>query len=782
MLRSLLCLFFLTALSAQAQNYDVQRPPGVIATDQIQRITIITQAEMELGDLPDHPKITWLGYSSVRLRNLRLPDGTEQMQTDNRIEFIATAPGVIEFPPIPIVLENKEFFIRIGDLRVLENQASESDTRLEVYWNGQLEIPKQVHLGEAVEIKFVEMIVQRRENYSAGAFFSTPSNRVTGGQWHAFTHAGQRKPYPSDYFLSSQSELFNRDPRYRMSMFRRDPYSSRDTYDESTDEIEGADYYVRTYQARLYFTKLGKATGHLSATLGTSSALSRKRTHVLPFEIEVLPIPALPNDQAIDTGLVGDWQFEPQIRPRKPMAAKPLDIEIAITGQGNPDLRNQLDLSADGFPSVGTKFQPRVGYNYDFWEGDFVQTLLPTGKVGTLPAITLASFDTVGDQWRYHEITPAITLPGFTDVTAAFSPRAKAGPSITRPVLLNLPAATFGAFALAPLLPFLFGFAKRRLDTRDPEAKKRERILKKLIQDFQSGNGTPEALDSDLLPILRTRLDLPAGATVREIAEVLDNPELSASLLTHAESSFSTTAAPVDFKALATQLAKLSLLLMLTFASLRGATLDEANTFYAETNYSQAIATYNALIKEDPNRASLYFNLAQTHFAAGEPARARAACHTALLLDPLDQESRNLMTQIRERLGDLTVARNRFLDLRPDQWIIIAATIWVISFLYFAIRKFQILPRWPGFVLTSLALLLLGTAAWRQTHNYASEQYMVIAEELPREPTAGTPDWDYPALRAGQIVRIAEINTTHARVESSDSSFWLPVKELQQVW
>lgn len=778
MLRSLLCLFFLTALSVQAQNYEVLRPPGVIATHQVQRITIITQAEMELGALPDHPKITWLAYSSVRLQNNR--DG--QMQTDNRIEFIATAPGLLEFPPIPIILENKEFFIRIGDLRVLKNQASETDTRLEVFWNGQPEIPKQVHLGEAVEIKFVEMVIQRDENYSAGPVFTTPSNRVTGGQWHPFTRESGRKPYPSDYFLSSRSDIFNNDPRNRMFMFRRDPYSSRDTYFKSDEKFEGADYDVRTYQARLYFTKLGKATGHLSATLGTSRALSRMRTHVLPFEIEVLPIPPLPNDQAIDTGLVGDWEFETQIRPRKPVATQPFAIEIAITGQGNPDLRNQLDLSAGGFPSVGTEFEPRVGFNYEFWEGDFVQTLLPTGKVGTLPAITLASFDTVGDQWRYHEITPAITLPGFTDVTASFNPRAKAGPSITRPVLLNLPAATFGAFALAPLLPFLFAFAKKRLDARDPEAKERERVFKKLIQDFQSGKGTPDAIDSDLLPILRTLLNLPAGATAREIAEALDDPELSASLLTHAESSFSTTAPPVDFKALSAQLAKLSLLLILTFTSLRGATLDEANTYYAEANYSQAITTYNDLIKEDPNRASLYFNLAQTHFAAGEPVRARAACHTALLLDPLDQESRDLMTRIRERLGDLTVARNRFFDLRPDQWIIIAAIVWVISFLYFAIRKFKELPRWPGFVLTALALFLLGTAAWRQTHNYASEQYMVVADELPREPTAGTPDWDYPALRAGQIVRIAEINATHARVESSDSSFWLPVKELQQVW
>ena len=59
---------------------------------------------------------------------------------------------------------------------------------------------------------------------------------------------------------------------------------------------------------------------------------------------------------------------------------------------------------------------------------------------------------------------------------------------------------------------------------------------------------------------------------------------------------------------------------------------------------------------------------------------------------------------------------------------------------------------------------------------------MVLADELPREPKAGTPDWNYPELRAGQIVQISEVNETHALVQSSESTFWLPINELQQVW
>lgn len=766
MLRLVLFFCLLATLVSSAQDYRVYRPPNVIAEDRIEYISIVTKAEMELGDLPAHPKITWLGYSSIRLPN----DAYGNMQTDNRISFIATSPGLIEFPPVPIVLENKEFFIRIGELEVEKNTASETQTRLEVLWNGGAEIPKQVHLGEAVEVQFIELVENTSTSFRGGPYFSQPSNRVSGGQWHQYLRYSGRKPVPSDYYFTySQGGFFSR-------------YGTPENYSEMSQEIEGTDYDLRVYKARLYFTKLGKASGHLSATLGTSRVRSRHRTHVIPFEIEVLPIPPIPNNQAFNSGLVGDWEFEVDYRPLQPAASRPFVIDISITGQGNPNLRNDFDFSGEGFPSVESDLYSRVGSNYDFWEADFTQTLLPTGKVGTLPAITLASFDTVGDQWRFHQITPTLNLPGTSDVTASMTPRSEIGQATTRPVLLNIPVATFGAFALAPFLPFLFGLARKRLDARDPEQKERERTLKRLVANFKSGKGTADDIDNDLLPILRHKLQLPPGATVREIANSLDDPELAQSLETHAEASFSSQEKPFDFIALGRQIARISLLLLITISSLNGATLQEANQAFEEANFNKAIGIYEELIKDSPDLASLHYNLAQAHLSANDPSRARASCHTALLLDPLDPEARELMSDIRERQGDLTVARNRFLDLRPDQWVVVAAVIWVLTFLYFGFRKFATLPRWPGFALGALALALLGTAAWRQSQHYSSDQYMVLADELPREPKAGMPDWNYPALRAGQIVQVSEINDTHVLVKSSESSFWLPVNKLQQVW
>ena len=489
---SLIALLFPVLMpAAWAQDYTLYRPPSVITEDRMESISIITKAEMEIGDLPKHPKITWLGDSSIRLRN----NSFGEMQTDNRIDFIANAPGVIDFPPIPIVLENKEFFIRIGEVRVEKNTTSKTDTRFQVLWNEEEEIPAQVHLGQAVEVQFLAFVGEARDG-SIGPYFAQPSNRVNGAQWHQYVRYSGRKPVPSDYFYTYSRAFFGR-------------FGEPENYRAMVREIDGKYYHIRVYKARLYFTRPGQATGHLSMTLGTTGSPSTRRTHVLPFEIEVLPLPPLPNDQAFDTGLIGDFEIESRHSPAQPLVERPFKIRLEIKGQGNPNLRNEIDLSAEGFPSSESEFYPRVGSNYDFWEADFEQTLYPTGKVGTLPALTLASFDTVGDQWRYHKVTPAFTLPGFTKLSDSLTPLADAGPSITRPVLLNLPPATFAAFAIAPLLPFFFGLAKKRLDARDPEQKKRERTLKKLIADFEAGRGTPEAIDDELLPILRHHLSSP---------------------------------------------------------------------------------------------------------------------------------------------------------------------------------------------------------------------------------------------------------------------------------
>ena len=122
------------------------------------------------------------------------------------------------------------------------------------------------------------------------------------------------------------------------------------------------DYNLRAYKARLYFTKNWEnrpdTSAQLLGLLGFAPNIGHTSFH---FEIEVLPIPPIPNNQAIDSGLVGDWEFQIDYRPLQPAASRPFIIDISITGQGNPNLRNDFDFSRQGFPSVESDLYPKVG-------------------------------------------------------------------------------------------------------------------------------------------------------------------------------------------------------------------------------------------------------------------------------------------------------------------------------------------------------------------------------------------------------------------------------------
>lgn len=748
----------LTLASLQGQeemkekDYDLLPPDEVVYTDLRQSFTVYATHIIDFGPLKKHPKIIWLDQSSNRSR---------EGQIANEIGFIVRSPGTVKFPPIPAVIESKSILLRLDPIRAIKNPASRDHARFDAFWNDQPEVPKIVHLGEVLEINFQGRIATegRRDIF----FHPLPTSRAENARWHLFTRQRGQNAYADDYFYGIPSRF----------SFRPQRYESGDT------EIDGKHARYRSYKSRLICTKLGTVSGHLGMTLGRGQNI---RTYLIPFKFEVLPLPPLPNDRVINTGLVGNWKLIPLQAPSRIQTNKSFKIGLRLQGKGDPNRRNEFDFSRNGFPSVERELpnQNRNSYpdNYLTWSGTFIQTIVPTGKVATFSPLTLAAFNTFTDEWDLHSLTPSLTLKGAVDITKSLTPSTTLGKSIQRPVLLNFPPATFGAFALAPFLPFLLGFLKKRLDQRDPNRQERRRKAKAFISE----NGD---INDELLPLLRDHLNLPSGASTGEIAEALSakgHDDLAIILKEHAQSSFSSSGSAVNFKALSQALAKVAFLFLLILP-LDGATLESANLSYQESRYSDAITDYQALIEEKPGQPVLHRNLALAFLAVDDAPRARAACHTALLLDPLNSESRTLMNDIRTRLGAQTLPGTRFLELRPDQWFILSALIWVLGFFLIGLRHFQPrIPAWAAWAVITLAILFIGAGVWRNKTAYTSEQFMVLGKEVPREPKIGNPDWNFQPLRSGQIVNVSDATKTHAQITTTGTTFWIPLNQLQQVW
>jgi tetratricopeptide (TPR) repeat protein len=767
--RSLLFLVIVTiALSApavRAAEYELlESSAPVTANERVSfRITSIDPIdELDLEDLPAHPNLVWL-----QARNGSITSSQRQTPLHYlSFSYVVLSPGSLRIPPIPVTIGGTSILVRLNAIDALPYPHPEEDTQLMVLWNGSRTPPDSARVGQTLDLEILQLVAAPGpDQHDRSLYFANPGMEIPSVRWHQFG------AYPIGY---------SRDNRFF-------PFGSGN-YTTATTTFQGREFTVRRHKARFIPQRPGQVEGFLHSTMGYSD---RRRSPVLNVSFPVLPLPDPPSASFTDTGLIGDWSFSASLDPVQPSNDQPFTLILDIEGTGQPKRIKDLDFSRPGFRSIDAVMETKNDSTFDRWRARFTQTFLPSGTTAVFPAITLGSFDTKSDAWQLHQVTERVILPGFTLPSDQFAPAVTLGAAVQRPVLLNLRSSVFLIFGLLPFLPFAVGLLQRSLKRRDPDRAARRKRLKAVIKQLRSADSSSAVtlINREALPLLRQHLELAGGASTRDIAEHLDSkePALAELLRQHAAAEFSAAEA-INPRKFSAQLARLALAVCAAFfllpAPLHASTLDEANTFYTEGRYDAAIDLYRELLVENADRPALHLNLAKAQLAADRLAAARATCHTALLLQPRSSEARDLMNRILNELGHPALPGGALLALRPDQLIILGAIIWILAFLYLAVRKLIDVPRWPAAVMIAITPLLLAAAFWRNSTAYAADQYMVVANELHRELTVGTPAIEFPPLDHGEIVRASGSNEskTHILVETSSASFWLPVNQLQQIW
>ncbi|MFT5106794.1 MAG: hypothetical protein ACI9UA_002420 [Pseudoalteromonas tetraodonis] len=777
---ALALLALLSASVARSVEYDFTPPPVEVFADLEQEFTVYSHSEIRLEPAPEHPRIAWLP-ADLNIGEDPIPgvipspfylstNGKPDLSSGEFLatfRFIPLGKGAITPPPIPITIGGQRILLRLPKMSVSPNGHA-GLTEMITLWNGKVRQPESLRIGETVDLEILSI-----SPFDAPLQWrAIPALEMDPVRWY-------RATVPN---LSTAIDL--RFHRFGRRIFERDRTTYRDR-----------ECWVVRYKTRFTVLPGDRLKGVVGLTLLDGSY---ERTHYESIDVPVAPLPPQPSGSYIKTGLLGDCQFEANLDPPRPTSDQPFTITLRIEATGDSKLLRDLDFSRPGFRSIESSQSVLPNTNFDKYRGRFRQTLIADGTASTFPAIKLLNFDTPGDAWKIHQVTETLHFADLGDSVAEMGPAATLGLGIQRPILLNLHPAAFGVLAAAPFLPIIASLLARQRRKRDPQRSERARKLAALRKKLKGADdgAAPKLLDDEGIPLLRAYCELPDGASTRDLAGALEQEhgELSMLLREHSDAAFgSNTKSPVKAQKLSQLLARISFAILLFCSIMPGGlqaeeiqeSLDAAVVNFVEGSYESAADRYEKLLIEYPDHVALHLNLARARLAADQLHGARASAHTAVLLDPLDKEARELLNAIHRRLGDPPLPGSAVLALRPDQLLSFAVAGWGLAFFCVALRRLrESFPRWPAAAFFLFAVVLLACALWRNSHAYAADQYMVVTEELPREPKPGRPSYEFPPLRSGAIVRasVSEEVPSHLRVETADTSFWLPAEQLQKIW
>lgn len=767
---ALLISFYLGSISKVNAEVDYTlkyRTTGLIAGQKC-AIRISSEAAISIKQLPEHQSVTWLKAQHVQERGLN----------STYILFIPRHKGTLRLPNLPVTIGGEELLLPIDPFTVKENSLSEKAVFSRELWNGEKEIPQVARRGQTFDLDLL-LYIKKGDEYPE---ISNPELNIPSARWMK---------------LGAPIRLMSSIVRSKFLNF------GSKNYEQISTTYKGDEYRVRRYKLRFSVGDQERLKGTIeySVKLG-----DEKRTIVTKVDIPILPLPVLPEgDELIHTKLIGNWIFKAEEIEENIVKGEPFTIKLQMEGVGDPYILAELPLAPSGFKSMGYEVEKSKDSSFDYWRGTITQKILPTGEISRYPELRFTTFDTVLNDWKIHTVQPSLIVQGVDDSQMESTHASKLqqqesteGTAVSRPVLNNISLLIFLIIAIAPLLPFVFSFFNMMLKKRSSERKVLRNKFKAYCKEldrkpWSNSEEGKEALEISILPLLRSYFKLPQNSSVKEICGAMDESpeqqELSEIFTEYSQVNYTGKAANLDSKKFSMLLRKISLTilsLLVFFPQLQAGDLEEANNFYNEKQFPEAILEYEKLILAHPEHANLQYNLGNALVEDNQPHRARAAYHTALLLDPFHRKAKANLNVLVERLGESRLPGSHMFNMRPDQYLTLAAILWLVAWLFFSLRRvMKKLPIWPFYLSVFLFIPgLIGAAFWKLNTSYAPDQYMVTTEILSREKELGVRDLERLPLKSGTIITATKVTKekTHILVESAETSFWLPLDKVTPIW
>lgn len=215
--------------------------------------------------------------------------------------------------------------------------------------------------------------------------------------------------------------------------------------------------------------------------------------------------------------------------------------------------------------------------------------------------------------------------------------------------------------------------------------------------------------------------------------------------------------------------------------------IEEADRFYSEQKYNEAVIAYESAIEKHGVSSALLYNLGNACYKADKPAEAVIAYERALRLDPGNDEIINNLTYVRNRIDDRNKSelRGKNIVVTPDAptffsgvyssiaretssyyWALLAAFSFVLAVSFFALyiyirnvsaRKFGFFGSLL-FISFTVVFLVFSFMAAKEYSAHDDGVITAYKVELLSEPEDNAKVSSTP-LNAGTELRLLETQT-----------------------
>ncbi|MDD3119520.1 MAG: BatD family protein, partial [Victivallales bacterium] len=720
---------------------NISLEPETIMAGEPARVVIHSDegGELRIVQLPDVTGLKWSSASPSVSNNISIVNSQRVTYTTAAYEFTVAEPGQYVIPEMIVAAGDKKYRTREFPMdvksrryRVQRRNGTAQDENIDRLVFQRLELPsepKHWYVGEeiplTVKVYIADSIQARLRTWPEinldKVIFRDYGN--VGGQNRNFAPPRQDTEEQGDYRYATVS--FSSAFRPLAAGTLNGTIATAVEVMIPDSDRDRDDSFGMMMMRSPYRTALRR----LTSTIGP---------------IEVLPLPKPPED-AVFTGLVGDWKLTFKLTPEKIKVGDTATLTVAIQGQGSLETLHLPPLELPGF----RVYPPEIVKNADRGSAEARYVLVPTEPGPHEIKLHLAVFQCQQGQYRGFDFQQKVQVEKSDALTSsdevfvgslpdnAASVGDKSGLKRPKTSIIYLKKRPAGGVALPLSGNYVFWYwllgllgpvvmivtewrcrRRQRLDAnpdrlrRADAASRRGQVVKKLktVGDEE----LCAAINQDVVPFVNDMMALPPGISAMELVERLQqsNPEMAECLRHAGGAGYMPGALAIGpeelrrkviaaVKRFAVVLLMLGTLLPLSAVSSPVATVSvptakeinsaaTARTAYDRGQFAAAAAYYRReLAAHNPDPAWL-FNLGNCLLQQKKYASALACYERAARLAPRDSDIEENLNFVRSRLNlppkggirhPLELIRTLRDRLRPDQWLLVLAGCWTLWFL-----------------------------------------------------------------------------------------------------